>query len=105
MVDPKSQSPSRVSTRASVPLLCRRRPAAGSGGGGGGGGGKPAAKKAKVTSSKPTSPPQGKKRAVEVNLSSDIAASADAVLSPHTAERRKLLPLLLLSPVFLVLPP
>ena len=56
------------------------------GGGGGGGGGKPAAKKAKVTSSKPTSPPQGKKRAVEVDLSSDIAASADAVVT--TAEKK-----------------
>ena len=60
-----------------------------------------------MTSSKPTSPPQGKKRAVEVDLSSDIAASADAVVVT-TLLRRKLLlllPLLLLSPVFLVLPP
>ena len=59
-----------------------------------------------MTSSKPTSPPQGKKRAVEVDLSSDIAASADAVVvTTLLREERKLLPLLLLSPLFLVLPP
>lgn len=38
-----------------------------------------------MTSSKPTSPPQGKKRAVEVDLSSDIAASLLMPLCVTTA--------------------
>ena len=85
MVDTKTQSPSRVSTRASAAAAAA---AATTAAGSGGGNDKPAAKKAKVTSSKPTSPSQNKRKVVEVDLSSDIAASAGAIVATAASEKK-----------------